>query len=209
MRTSADKPPIHEVSGAALAFFLWFVTFYLGGPNFWLKITLSSLALAVYASWRGALEQNVLSFDLKAIGQGVVAAAALYAIFWAGGEISSFVLPFAGTEIADIYGKGPGFPRPVVFFLLLVVTGPCEELFWRGFLQKGLMDRYGRWAGFVLTTAVYSLVHLWSFNFMLVCAALVAGAFWGSLYMRLGRLDVVIVSHALWSSVIFAVFPVA
>jgi membrane protease YdiL (CAAX protease family) len=42
---------------------------------------------------------------------------------------------------------------------------------------------------------------------MLVGAAAVAGAFWGAMYARLGRLAPVIVSHALWSAVIFAVFP--
>jgi membrane protease YdiL (CAAX protease family) len=46
-----------------------------------------------------------------------------------------------------------------------------------------------------------------SLNFMLIGAAAVAGAFWGLLYMRLGRLDSVIVSHSLWSAVIFAVAP--
>jgi len=40
-----------------------------------------------------------------------------------------------------------------------------------------------------------------------VGAAAVAGAFWGALYARCGRLAPVIVSHSIWSTVIFAVFP--
>jgi membrane protease YdiL (CAAX protease family) len=42
---------------------------------------------------------------------------------------------------------------------------------------------------------------------MLVGAAAVAGAFWGAIYARTGRLAPVIVSHSLWSTVIFAVLP--
>ena len=42
-----------------------------------------------------------------------------------------------------------------------------------------------------------------------VGAAAVAGAFWGYLYWRWGRLGPVIISHSLWSAVIFAVAPVA
>ncbi len=51
------------------------------------------------------------------------------------------------------------------------------------------------------------ILMFFSLNFMLIGAAAVAGAFWGLLYMRLGRLDSVIVSHSLWSAVIFAVAP--
>jgi membrane protease YdiL (CAAX protease family) len=42
---------------------------------------------------------------------------------------------------------------------------------------------------------------------MLVGAAAVAGGFWGAMYARSGNLAPVIVSHSVWSAVIFAVFP--
>jgi hypothetical protein len=42
---------------------------------------------------------------------------------------------------------------------------------------------------------------------MLVGAAAVAGAFWGAMYARLDSLAPVILSHSIWSAVIFAVFP--
>jgi membrane protease YdiL (CAAX protease family) len=44
---------------------------------------------------------------------------------------------------------------------------------------------------------------------MLVGAAAVAGAFWGLLYLRYGRLDTLIVCHSVWSAFIFAVFPIS
>jgi len=190
-----------------LAAGLWFVTFSLGGPSFWIKISISAAILAAVAVRERTILKNKLSFDRKAIIQGMVAAAALYVVFWAGRKISTIVLPFASGQISSIYGKGEGFPTTVIFLLLLFVTGPCEEIFWRGYLQRSLMGRFGEWKGFLVTTFVYAGVHVFSLNFMLIGAAAVAGAFWGLLYMRLGRLDSVIVSHSLWSAVIFAVAP--
>ena len=94
-----------------------------------------------------------------------------------------------------------------IALLLFWVTGPSEEIFWRGYLQRSLMERFGRWPGWAAATAIYAGVHIWSFNFMLVGAAAVAGAFWGAMYARLGSLAPVILSHSIWSTVIFAVFP--
>ncbi|MBF0529430.1 MAG: CPBP family intramembrane metalloprotease, partial [Deltaproteobacteria bacterium] len=76
------------------------------------------------------------------------------------------------------------------------------------FLQDQLISRFGGFKGWLLATACYAGVHIWSFNFMLIGAAGVAGAFWGLVYWRLGRLAPVIISHALWSTFIFAVLPI-
>jgi membrane protease YdiL (CAAX protease family) len=95
----------------------------------------------------------------------------------------------------------------LIALLLFFVTGPAEELYWRGYLQKNLMARFGRWQGWLLATVIYAAVHIWSFNFMLIGAAFVAGAFWGGMYLHLKNLAPVIISHSVWSMVIFAVFP--
>lgn len=116
---------------------------------------------------------------------------------------------FAGHQIGSIYGKGEGTPMWVIGLLLFFITGPSEELFWRGYLQKNLMERFGGFQGWLVTTAIYAGVHVWSFNFMLIGAAAVAGAFWGAQYWRSGRLAPVIVSHAVWSTVIFAWAPLS
>lgn len=193
----------------ALACALWFFTFSLGWLNFWVKISLSAGVLAALASAAGTLGSNRLAFDKTAVFQGVLSAALLYAVFWLGYEISSLIFPFAPEQVGAIYGKGEGVPRPVVLLLLLAVTGPCEEIYWRGYLQRSLMDRRGPVQGWLLATAIYAGVHLFSLNFMLVGAAAVGGAFWGLLYLRLGRLDSLIVCHSLWSAFIFAVAPVS
>ena len=200
--------PLALWTTVGLAAILWFVTFFLSWSNFWIKISCSAALLALLAFKLQPDYGKQLRFSRKAILQGLLSAAALYGIFWLGKVVSTALFPFAATQIGAIYGKGAHVPLPLVFALLLLVTGPCEEIYWRGFLQRQLMLRYGHGRGWLLATAIYAGVHIWSFNFMLIGAAAVAGAFWGLLYWRWQRLAPVIVSHAVWSAVIFAVAPV-
>lgn len=190
------------------AFILWSAAFFLPWGSFWIKIALSAASLAMLGAYLHKDRDDPYVFDRRAILTGVLSAALLYLIFWAGKAVSTSLFPFAEHQIGSIYGKGEGASRWMIALLLLLVTGPCEEIYWRGYLQRNLMRHLGGWQGWLAATAIYAGVHLWSFNFMLIGAAGVAGAFWGALYWRLGRLPAVIVSHALWSAFIFAVLPV-
>jgi len=206
---SEAKTPWAPLLGTILlALAFWFATFYLRFGIFWIKISLSALILAGLAFRFQPGLKGRLHFDGKALAVGTASAAALYLIFWAGKLISTAILPFAEGQIGAVYGKGEGTPAWVIALLLFCVTGPCEEIYWRGYLQDRLMQRFGGRKGWLLGTAIYAGVHVWSFNFMLIGAAAVAGAFWGYLYWWLGRLGPVIVSHALWSTFIFSVLPV-
>ena len=111
--------------------------------------------------------------------------------------------------------KGDVSPT-LLTLLLLFVIGPAEEIFWRGCLQKAIGDalegkklRNARFMAALITLAAYTLIHIWSFNFMLIMAALVAGAVWGLLYwLKPQWLPALIVSHAIWDAAVFVVFPI-
>jgi membrane protease YdiL (CAAX protease family) len=195
----------------ALAAVLWFVTFYLHWSNFWIKISLSAAALAGLATLlQGRLRLRAqLRFEKRAVLRGLLSAAILYGVFWAGKQISLAFFAFAPRQIHAIYDIGQGTPGWFIFLLLGCVTGPCEEIYWRGYLQRNLMHRLGSRRGWLAATAIYAGVHIWSFNFILVGAAAVAGAFWGAMYRRSGNLVPVIISHALWSAVTFTVLPLS
>jgi membrane protease YdiL (CAAX protease family) len=190
-----------------LAALFWFVTFYLTWASFWIKISFSAATLAILSLLLQPNRKERIRIDARAVALGLASAAILYFIFWTGKAVSELILPFSGGQIGGIYDKGAGTPMWVIALLLFFVTGPSEELYWRGYLQKNLMMRYGQWQGWLLATAIYAAVHIWSFNFMLIGAAAVAGAFWGAMYWRLKNLTPVIISHSVWSALIFAVFP--
>ena len=194
------------LTGAALlAIMGWAFTFGLPWGNFWIKIGCTVAVITVYAL---CLRRPKIRFTLVEVALGLVSAVILYGIFWLGNALSPYVVPGAHSQVGGIYDLGEGTRRLWIMLLLLFVTGPGEELFWRGFLQEELMQKWGRWPGFFAATALYGGVHIFSMNIMLIGAAFVAGAFWGLQYLCRRNLASLIVSHSLWSAVIFAVLPI-
>ena len=190
-----------------LAFGLWVTAFAVSAGNFWLKISLSAAVLACLSLASRREISRELRFDVTGVLLGIAAAAVLYLLFMIGRMVSLEVFGFAREQIGGIYGRGAGTPAWVITLLLFFVTGPSEEIFWRGYLQRGLQERLGGWQGYLVATSLYAGVHICSMNFMLIGAAAVAGAFWGAFYWRFNNLTASIISHSVWSSVIFAVLP--
>jgi hypothetical protein len=193
------------VGAVFLAFACWGLAFGWPAGNFWVKIGLSVLCVCSYSLlWqRPVMRARPESFIL-----GVLAAAALYLVFFIGNALAPYVVRDAPVQTAGIYALGKGAGSLRILLLLLFVTGPGEEIFWRGFLQSAMMTRLGNVPGFLAATALYAGVHIVSRNLVLVLAALVAGAFWGALYLWRRDLTLLIVSHSLWSAAIFAVAPI-
>ncbi len=194
------------ITGAiVLACLGWFFTFGLAWGNFWAKIGITVVVVCAYSfTW----QRPHIRVRASSIALGVVSAAVLYAVFWIGNAVAPYVVPGAHAQVGGIYGMGDGSSRAWIFLLLFFVTGPGEEIFWRGFLQQRLEDRLGQVPGYLVATLVYGGVHVFSRNPMLILAALVAGAFWGAMYLWRRDLAAVIVSHSVWSAVIFAVLPI-
>ena len=116
---------------------------------------------------------------------------------------------FARPQVDSIYGMKDGESQWLLTALMLFIIGPAEEIYWRGYVQQRLSDKWGANLGFIITTLVYTLVHVPSCNFMLVMAAMVAGAVWGLLYRLFPeRFTAIIISHALWDVAVFIWFPI-
>lgn len=183
----------------------WAITFGWAVGNFWVKIGLSVMAVVLYSFiW----QRPKVSFRVRSFLLGLLSAVVLYFIFSLGDKLAPSILPGAKAQVGGIYSLGTGTNKVFIFLLLLFITGPGEEIFWRGFLQDRLMTRWGRFPGCLITTAVYAGVHVFSWNLVLILAAFVAGAFWGLLYLWKRDLLIQITSHSLWSAVIFAVAPI-
>jgi membrane protease YdiL (CAAX protease family) len=188
-----------------LAFGCWGVTFGWAGGNFWVKIGLSVLAVFSYSLF---WQKPRITLRFSSFLLGLFSAGVLYFVFYLGHHLAPYILPGAKTQVGGIYFLGEGTSKVLIFLLLFFITGPGEEIFWRGFLQDHLMKKWGDFQGFVVGTLIYAGVHVFSFNLMLILAALVAGAFWGLLYLWKRDLWVQITSHSFWSAVIFAVAPI-
>ena len=140
---------------------------------------------------------------------GIAIAATLWGIFWIGDKLSQMMFDFARPQVDTIYGMKDGESPWLLTFLMLFLIGPAEEIYWRGYVQQNLSERWNPNVGVIVTTAIYALVHAGSFNFMLTMAALVAGAAWGTLYRFFPeRFSAIIISHALWDVAVFIWFPI-
>ena len=203
---------------AALLWFWMFSPWTAGITNFWITMAVAGVSLTTMAllfspevctGVRTLFRRYTLRALLGQLLLGVALAALMWGIFWVGDKLSTLWFSFARPQVDSIYAMKHGLPPAVIALLLLFVIGPAEELFWRGYVQRTLATHVGIDGAFVLTAAVYTLVHVWSMNFMLIMAALVAGGVWGLLYrLRPSLLPALIVSHAIWDACVFVVFPI-
>jgi membrane protease YdiL (CAAX protease family) len=176
--------------------------------NFWVKITITVSALCAGSFAAAGVPWRRAEVTLRETLIGAAAAAVLYGIFWLGDTCAAQVFGFAPRQVEAIYAiRELGNPW-LVGAVLLLVTSPGEELFWRGYVQRVAAQRWGRNRGLAIGALLYGAVHLVSGNFMLVMAALVAGAFWCALYRWRGNLTACVVSHALWTVGVFLLFPI-
>ena len=195
-----------------LATLLWAIMFNpmtASYVNFWWMMTGSASILAMFASMFNSGWWKKISLTPSNIIFGIGIAITLWGIFWIGDKLSQLLFHFARPQVDQIYGMKDGESTWLLTALMLFLIGPAEEIFWRGYIQQQLSMRWNPNVGFIITTAIYALVHASSFNFMLTMAALVAGFVWGLLYRFYPeKLGAIIISHALWDVAVFIWFPI-
>jgi CAAX protease family protein len=197
---------------AILMFSPMFVLHGLGKFDFWWwmstnLVVLISLSLFIDPTYRKFLREDFSTGIPRKILLGLASAVLLYFFFFAGNKLSRLMFDFAGQGISDVYAFKGDAEGIRIGVLMLLVIGPGEEFFWRGFLQRHFQDRLGKWRGFILGTVIYTGVHILTGNLMLIVAALVAGLFWGWMYMKYNSMVMNIVSHTIWDIFVFLILP--
>ncbi|MBQ7423929.1 MAG: CPBP family intramembrane metalloprotease [Prevotella sp.] len=192
----------------AIAFVLWFVMFsQWTAPhlNFWYAMTVSACVL-IYLSTYEVRRMPRFSYIEVLLGVGI--AVVLWGVFWIGDKLSQLMFYFARNQVDGIYSMKDGTQPWLIGLLLLFIIGPAEELFWRGYVQRKLSVRWNPNVGFLVTTLIYTAVHLPSMNFMLIMAALTCGFCWGLLYRFIPQhFPAIVISHAVWDAAAFVWFP--
>ena len=177
--------------------------------NFWWMMTGSACTLSLCATFFNQGWWRKVQINPADIFLGIAIAVALWGVFWIGDKLSQTMFDFARPQVDTIYSMKDGESPWLLTALMLFLIGPAEEIFWRGYVQQTLSQRWNPNIGFIVTTLIYALVHAGSCNFMLTMAALVAGAAWGLLYRLFPqRFAAIILSHALWDVAVFIWFPI-
>ncbi len=176
---------------------------------FWPAMAFSSGSLAVSALVMDRQRMRpIYIFRWRHAPLGLASALVLYLIFFIGHKLASAILPFASDQVGLVYQTRTQADLWVIGLLLLAWVGPAEEVFWRGFVQRRFSEKLGWLTGLVLTSALYTLVHVWSFNLMLLAAAGICGVFWGAMFYRFRSVWPGLISHAVWDVLIFVLLPI-
>ncbi|HNQ83389.1 MAG TPA: CPBP family intramembrane metalloprotease [Bacteroidales bacterium] len=144
---------------------------------------------------------------MKKIMIGLISAMVLYFVFFLGNYFSRLWFDFAGPGIENVYKfKGDAAGIRIAILMLLII-GPGEELFWRGYLQRKFSKKYGKWTGLIIALILYTGVHIFTGNFMLIMAAFICGLFWAWMYLKYESMLINVISHTAWDIVVFLLLP--
>ena len=197
---------------AVALFTLMFIFKQAGGFDFWYWMSTNLvLLLSLVFILDKSNGQEIIS-DLndgmpRKILYGLGAAVVLFLVFYVGNIFIRFIFEQAGQGIENVYAFKQEASPLRIGLLMLIIIGPGEELFWRGYLQRKLGLKYGKMNGFILATALYTIVHVATGNMVLVLAALICGLFWGWLYMKYKSMTINVISHTVWDVGVFILLP--
>ena len=179
-----------------------------GGVPFWpvMLFAISILAGSAFILDRRTIAKR-FAFKKSYLLIAPASAALLYLIFYIGRLTACTILPFAETQIAGIYSTKDQADTIFIGLMLLLWIGPGEEIFWRGFVQYRLIQRVGPIKAWIITSLIYTAVHIWSFNLLLIGASMICGLFWGYMFYRYKSIWPALISHALWDVIIFVIIP--
>jgi uncharacterized protein len=172
---------------------------------FWSAMVAFS-AFSWWAAWHPYLRTR-LRPTRRLVATGVVSGLALYAVFFAGALVVQQT-PLAPRIQSVVDLTRGAAPEALAVLVIVFATSPSEEVLWRGAVFARLTRRYGPgWRPVAATTVLYALFVGLSGSLVLPLAALVCGTVWARQRQVTGSLVPGVVSHALWSLLMFLWIP--
>lgn len=178
--------------------------------NFWIMMVISTSILSVISIFNYKNQLSRVNFSIKEVLIGILSAVLLYLVFFAGKNLLDImkIIPNHQQNISNVYASRGMLPGWTIALLLFFPVGFGEEIFWRGYLQRLMSERYGNVKALLLTTFFYTAVHIPTLNPILIIAALLVGIFWGLMFIwRNNNIVAPMISHMVWDPVIFIILP--
>ena len=86
--------------------------------------------------------------------------------------------------------------KPIDLAVIALLAGAGEELFFRGWLQGALANRFGVWSGILIASAIFGFAHYLSPIYAIYAG--LTGLYLGAIYQISGNLYVVMTIHAVY-----------
>jgi membrane protease YdiL (CAAX protease family) len=201
----AARPAWVTPAGLAAMAVIYPAAFHFRVVPFWPAITVLS-AISWWVAWHPYLPAR-LRPTRRLVAMGVLSGVALYLLFCAGALlVQETPLWPRIQQVVDLARTTA--PGAVAALVIVVGTSPSEEVLWRGAVFARLTRRYGPgWRPVVGTTLLYALFVGLSGSLVLSLAALVCGTVWARQRQVTGSIVPGLVSHALWSLLMFLYIP--
>jgi membrane protease YdiL (CAAX protease family) len=172
---------------------------------FWSAMVALS-AFSWWAAWHPYFRVR-LRPTRRLVVMGLLSGVTLYLLFLVGALVvrETPLWPWVERVVDLTRTTAPGGLAALV---IVFATSPSEEVLWRGAVFARLTRRYGAgWRPVVLTTVAYGGFVALSGSVVLPLAALVCGAVWTRQRQITGSIVPGLVSHALWSLLMFLWIP--
>ncbi len=143
----------------------------------------------LFAGHKGA---RLKELGLRKVSLGILATVSVAAVFLyltgLGISIGEVIL-FGPDPMGELFAKSV-MPRDffqliAMIFLSLVLVAPCEELAFRGFIQKGFENSFGKTKGLLIASVLWGLLHGLNTLYAIV-PAFAAGLILGYVWQRTG-----------------------
>ncbi|ASV66137.1 CPBP family intramembrane glutamic endopeptidase [Cytobacillus kochii] len=198
-----NSPDIRLIVGIVLAHVLMYFTFE-DKSIFWYIFSATMLFLISFAIISIELDhQETFTQNLL---WGTLSGVFLYGIFWLGYTGLSFIGLSITEPVAKLYSYY-GAKNIWQYLLLIFLFAPGEEIFWRGFVQKRVMNYTNGFLAVGISSILFASVQFYSGSWALVLAALIAGLYWGTIYLWKRSIVLLITSHIIFSLLLFVFFP--
>ena len=145
------------------------------------------LSFAPYVGWQG--------WRALRVGTLIRWIAALFGTMF----FSGVLMVVSGAEKSELMGELIQTSNPILVISMMVFGAPLiEELFFRGFMFRGLQNsQLGGVGAVVITTLVWALIHGGQYNFAEVSCLVVLGTLLGHARLKTGSICLPIILHAI------------
>lgn len=192
--------------GLLLAYLLISISFDYKQQVFWYLYTATMLVLISITIMNEKIADKAVNTKHMIIG--IISGVGLYLIVVTGNWIFAILPGNFDKIVATLYDRFS--PEWFWTYLALIfIIAPGEELFWRGFIQKRIMNNMGIYSSVFTSAALYAGAFIFTDYPILIITAFVSGIFWGFLYVWKRSIPLLIVSHLLFDLLLLIFFPLS
>ncbi|SHH33485.1 CPBP family intramembrane glutamic endopeptidase [Thermosipho atlanticus] len=171
--------------------------------DFWIRMTSMTFILGIFAimlNGKANIVPNRLELPIILIVS--VLSYVLFLFF----DLISFFVPLFKEHIVLVYNLANEQNILVIIFCLIIISF-FEEIIWRGFITEFLLQNMDIAPALIISSILYSVVHIFTGNVALMAGAFFLGLIMGFIYIFTGKVSTTAFIHAIWGILIFVIFP--